>query len=567
VNNSSLWIVLQRMRLPFTVIVITYAIAITGLITIPGLDDNGNTYYLSIFDAFYFISYTATTIGFGELPYAFTHAQKIWVSASIYITVLGWFYGIGTLVSLLQDKLFLSEIAIARFKRSVENIKEDFVIILGYNDTTSEIIKKLLIADMRVVVIEMDQIRANYLTLEGFVPNVPVLVQDAHNTKTLELAGIKSIHCKSIISLFESNILNLRVTLASQILNPNVKVAVRSTKDSESENLLDAGASIVENPFAIISYQIQMALNGPSLFKLENWLYKIDSLDVKSFSIPGENIIICGYGRLGENLNKMFTSYGISPTIIEINSEIVQSAKNDGVSNIICGNAEDKFFLAKANIDKAELIFVGTNNDTTNLSVVSTVKKMNKKTIIIARENELSDFSIFSNAKIDHIFLPSKILIHKTTNAVINPLCDRMIRVITTKDEKWGQVLLAKLIKQISTNPITYELNINKNSSIEIYKYLFEKNKLKLFELKSSRRDRHQHNNLVPLLIVRDGEDIVLPSWEFELQIDDKILFACDENAKNDLEYIANNIYEFYYIIKGKEKSHFSNIFRKTSIK
>ena len=159
-NNSSLWIILQRMRLPFTVIVITYAIAITGLVIIPGVDDAGNVYHLSIFDSFYFTTYTATTIGFGEIPYPFTHEQKIWVSISIYITVLGWFYGIGTLVSLLQDKLFLSEIAIAKFKRSVKNIKEDFVIILGYNETTSVIIKKLLDANMRVVVVEKNQERA-----------------------------------------------------------------------------------------------------------------------------------------------------------------------------------------------------------------------------------------------------------------------------------------------------------------------------------------------------------------------------------------------------------------------
>lgn len=562
-NNSSLWIVLQRMRLPFIVIVLTYAVAMIGLLIIPGIDNNGNVYHMKIFDAFYFVTYTATTIGFGELPYAFTHVQKIWVSVSIYITVLGWFYGIGALVSLLQDKLFLSEIAIAKFKRSVKNIKDDFVIILGYNDTTSVIIKKLLNANMRVVVIEVDQIRANYLLLEGFTPTVPVLVKDAHNSVALEMAGIKSIYCKGIISLLESNILNLRITLASKILNPHIKIAVRSTTDDETGNLLDAGANIVENPFAIISYRIQMALNGPSLYKLENWLDKIYTLDAKNFSIPNENIIICGYGRFGESLNNMFISHGIFPNIIEQDEQIVKTAQNNGVLNIIHGNAEDKFFLSQANIKEANLIFIGTNNDTTNLSIVSTVKKMNKKTIIIARENELSDFSIFAHAKIDHIFLPSRILIHKTTNAVINPLCNRMIRVITTKDEAWGKHLLALLTKQINTNPITFELSVDKYEAVEIYKYLKGLNKINLSELRKSRRNRNQNNNIIPLLVVRDNEDIVLPDWSFELEVDDKILFACDENAKNDLEYIANNIYEFHYIITGEEKTHFTKIFKK----
>jgi len=558
-HNSSLWIILQRMRLPFTVIVITYAIAMTGLLIIPGIDDQGNEYHLTIFESFYFITYTATTIGFGELPYPFTHAQKIWVSMSIYVTVLGWFYGIGTLVSLLQDKLFLSEIALARFKRSVKYIKEDFVIVLGYNETTSTIIKKLLSSNMRVVVIEREQQRADYLHLEGFTPNVPVLVRDIHHTSSLEFAGIKSIHCRGIISLLDDSLLNLRVTLASKILNPNIRVAVKATTPQESGNLIDVGADIVENPFAIIAKQIQMSIVAPSLFRLENWLYKIDTLDSKTFAIPNEKIIICGYGRFGITLNNMFNDNGINPIIIESDEKITQKAIKEGIQNIIYGNAEDKEVLEQADIKNAKVIIIGTNNDTTNLSIVSTVKKMNKNTLIVARENELLDFSIFSHAKIDHIFLPSQILIHKTTNAIINPLCDIMIRLISKENELWGKKLLSKLMKNIGINPITYELSINKYETIEIYKYLKDpNNKLKLKVLQSSRRDRKQHNNIYPLLVVRDKENILLPNLEFELQINDKILFACDKNAKEDLEYIANNIYEFYYIITGEEKKYFT---------
>jgi len=547
------------MRLPFTVIAITYAIAMTGLLIIPGIDDQGNPYHLTIFEAFYFISYTATTIGFGELPYAFTHAQKIWVSMSIYLTVLGWFYGIGALVSLLQDKLFLSEIALAKFKRSVKNIKEDFVIVLGYNETTSIIIKKLLNSDMRVVVIEKDLKRADYLNLEGFVPHVPVLVSDVHNTTSLEFAGIQSIHCKGIISLLDKGILNLRVTLASKILNPHVRVAVKSSTPNESGNLFDAGADIVENPFSIISKQIEMSLIAPSLFKLENWLYKIETLDSRTFSIPKENIIICGYGRFGITLNNMFLKNNITPIIIESDEDIFNKAIEQGVTNIIFGNAEDKSCLTQANIKDTKLIIIGTNNDTTNLSISSTVKKLNKKTAIIARENELLDFSIFSHAKIDHIFIPEKILIHKTTNAIINPLSNIMIELVAKKDEKWGNKLLSSLIKTIDSNPITFEITLNKYEAIEIFKYLQNpENSLTLKTIKKSRRDRFQHNNILPLLIVRDKEKILLPELDTKLLLNDKILFACDQNAKEDLQYIANNIYEFHYIITGEEKNYFT---------
>jgi len=547
------------MRLPFTVIVLTYAIAMTGLFIIPGVDDQGNPYNLTIFESFYFITYTATTIGFGELPYTFTHAQKIWVSMSIYVTVLGWFYGIGALVSLLQDKVFLSEIALSRFKRAVKNIKEDFVIILGYNETTSIIIKRLLNSNMRVVVIEQDPQKADYLHLEGFVPHVPVLVKDVHNTTSLEFAGIRSLHCKGIVSLLDSHILNLRVTLASKILNPYIRVAVKSSTDNQSGNLYDAGADIVENPFAIITSQIQMALMAPSLFKLKNWLYKIGTLDAKTFSIPNDKIIICGYGRFGKTLYEMFVSYDIHPTIIDENEQRIAEAHENQVQNVIMGNAEDKSCLEEANIKDTNLIIIGTDNDTTNLSIVSTVKKMNSDTIIITRENELLDFSIFSHAKIDHIFLPDRILIHKTTNAIINPLSDTMIRLISKENELWGQQLLAHLMKNIDANPIIFEITLSSSETVEVYKYLSNnQNSLTIDTLRLSRRDRNTKNNLFPLLLVRDKENTILPDINVQLQINDKLLFACDKNAKEDFEYVTNNVYEFHYIITGEEKNYFT---------
>ncbi|MCD8476837.1 MAG: ion channel [Sulfurospirillum sp.] len=83
-KNSSLWLILQKMRAPFLVIILTYTISIIGLLIIDGADNEGNPYRLTIFDAFYFISYTATTIGFGETPFTFTYPQRIWVSISIF---------------------------------------------------------------------------------------------------------------------------------------------------------------------------------------------------------------------------------------------------------------------------------------------------------------------------------------------------------------------------------------------------------------------------------------------------------------------------------------------------
>ena len=78
------------------------------------------------------MSYTATTIGFGEIPYPFTYNQRMWVTISIYLTVIGWAYAIGSLLALLQDRSFRSALALQRFTRKVARLGEPFVLVAGY---------------------------------------------------------------------------------------------------------------------------------------------------------------------------------------------------------------------------------------------------------------------------------------------------------------------------------------------------------------------------------------------------------------------------------------------------
>ena len=291
-KNSSLWLILQRMRTPFLVIIFTYTLSIIGLLLIDGVDNDGNPYKLTIFDAFYFISYTATTIGFGETPYTFTYPQRIWVSMSVFFTVTGWFYSLGSLVALLQDKLFLQEFQKAKFVRNVSLLKERFIIILGYNSITSEIIKQANEYGLRSVVIERDESKRDALLLENFTPTVYCLNADAHNSEALEMAGIKSAYCKAIVSLFENDALNLRIALTAKVLNPNITMAIKSTTKNHTENLLDLGVQIIENPFEIIANQIHMSINTPHTLRLARWVYGLCNLYDPLVNLPRGKYIV-----------------------------------------------------------------------------------------------------------------------------------------------------------------------------------------------------------------------------------------------------------------------------------
>lgn len=553
-KNNSLFIILQKMRKPFLVILVTYAIAIFGLTIIDGVDSDGNVYNMSIFDAFYFISYTATTIGFGETPYTFTYPQRIWVTFCIYLTVLGWFYSIGSLITLLQDKLFISELEKAKFLRQIKNLNERFIVVLGYNQITRKIIIKAMEEGLRTVVIERDKSKINNLNLENFTPTVPVLHSETYSVKVLEAAGLKKKNCKAIVSLLEEDDLNLKITLISKALNPNVKVAVKSTTSNHTENLKDLDAEVIVNPFSIISSEISLALWSANLFKIEKWLYGIDNLNATLPVFPKGLYIICGYGRMGKRVFEKLNEHDIEVKLIEIDKSKNIELTKDEISHLVFGNADDRELLLEVGIKKAVAIAAITDNDTTNLSILATAKKLNPDIVTIVRENDIADDFLFKKANINHIFTPSKILVNKVTNALVMPLSDKFLKLIIKKDNLWASKLVARLLKEINEKPLLVELEINENKAPQIYKYLLSKEKLSLDLLATSLYNKELKNNVVPLLLQRENDTMLLPLWEEELKIGDKILLACDSHAKNDIEYICQNIYEFYYALTGKEK-------------
>jgi Trk K+ transport system NAD-binding subunit len=542
------------MRKPFLVILITYSIAILGLILIEGVDSQGNPYTMSIFDAFYFISYTATTIGFGETPYTFNYPQRIWVTFSIYLTVIGWFYSVGSLISLFQDKQFLQEIEKSKFLRQIKNLNEKFIVVLGYNQTTRKIITKALSEGLRTVVIEKDKMKINHLLLENFTPTVPVLFSENYSVRVLEAAGLQKKNCKAIVSLFEDDALNLKITLIAKSLNKNIKVAVKSTTSNHTENLKDLNAEVVVNPFSIISSEINMALSAPNLFKLEKWLYGIDDLNATLPVFPKGLYIICGYGRMGKKIFETLNDDNIEVKLIELDKNKDMKLTQNERSHLVFGNADDKELLINVGIKDAVAIVAATDDDTTNLSILATAKKLNAKIVTIVRENDILDDFLFKNANINHIFTPSKILVNKVTNALVNPLSDRFLKIIIKKDNEWASKLVSRLLKDIDANPLLLELEINDTITPQIYKHLLLNETLFLGLLGTSLHNKEQKNNIIPLLLQREDDIILTPEWETEIKIGDRILLACDSHAKNDIEYICQNIYEFYYALTGKEK-------------
>ncbi len=550
-SDNALWIILQRLRTPLLVIIVTYAIAILGMVLIPGLDDKGEVYHLSFFDAFYFISYTASTIGFGETPYDFTYEQRLWVLICIYLTVIGWFYGLGALVSVVSDKTLKFELMRSRFRKQVEKIKVDFIIVLGYTHVNVEITKQLLESGLKVVFIDESEENINHLMLEDFSQSVAVMVGNVLLIDTLKDAGIRKKNCKAIIALFDEEDKNLRVSILSKFLNPHVKVIAKSTLYETTTSLLDTDIAKVQNPFEIFAKRLDIALTSPHVLILENWIYQNSDLTDIALFLPRGRYIICGYGRFGKALQEKLEKHGIDYVFIDER----HLGKREMIENetFLRANADDKAILCEAGIKEASCLIAGTQNDIDNISILITAKKLNPDIYLIARENTMEEISIFQAAKINWVFMIESILINKTALFLADALKHRFLKLVLYKDEIWATSLVNLLKSQINKNPTLITLKVCEDEAYALFHDLALGEDIKIEILLKSLSNWEKKSGAIPLLIKREAEEILLPSNE-SLYIGDHILFACDNSSKEEIELIASNCYELHYARFGKEK-------------
>ena len=156
-----------------------------GIMVIPGVDDQGNTWRMGFFHAFYFVSYTATTIGFGEIPYPLSDAQRLWTLFMIYISVIAWLYSIGTIITLVQDPALKKAIRLNKFRKSIHQINSNFYIICGFGDTGEALVNTLTRHDLRAVVMDTNQDCIDKLILKDYQFYIPALCNDASEPNNL----------------------------------------------------------------------------------------------------------------------------------------------------------------------------------------------------------------------------------------------------------------------------------------------------------------------------------------------------------------------------------------------
>ena len=114
----------------------------------------------------------------------------MWVTLTIFLSVTGWAYAIGSLLSLMQDQGFRQALARRSFTKSVRRMGEPFLLLVGYGNASKMLARSLDDMGRRFVVMDVNHERVSSVELDDYRADAPALQGDARDTGLLTLAGL-----------------------------------------------------------------------------------------------------------------------------------------------------------------------------------------------------------------------------------------------------------------------------------------------------------------------------------------------------------------------------------------
>ncbi len=539
-------VVLRYMRGPIFALIIVYAIGILGMALIPGQDGE----YMSLFHAFYFFTYTATTTGFGEIPIAYSDEQRLWAILCIYMGVVAWLYAIGSIFRLVQNPHFLMALNEHRFARAVRRIRHPFFIICGFGDTGSLLARGLSDHWLRGVIIDINPERIKALRLRDYNVTMPGLCADPTVPKHLIDAGIRLPNCKGMVILTVDEEINQRIAVLTRLLNPKLRILCRSSSQSHIDHLHSLGNVTIINPFEIFAQLLSMAITAPRLHNLNSCLVRNpDARLGDPIQMPTGDWIICGFGRMGQWINQHFVQNGIKPVIIDPRAVAVE-----GAARVIASPASPET-LREAGVDRAAGVVAATDSDHDNLGVLMAVKSMKPDAFTIARQNSHDHQIAFDAANANLVLQSSLTTARRVLKHLISPQVQVFIEYLRAQGEDICGNTVARLRATIGNHmPHLWQSRISEDEACAVIEHLRAQRPLTLGEMRRNPHDLDGFIDAIPLSIARAGEQVMLPADDQPVQEGDEILFCGTEYGETLLVASMNNIYTLDYLVSGIDR-------------
>lgn len=520
--SDILVLILRRLRAPLVTLIAVYAISIFGLVLMPGTDPQGQPWRLSVFDAFYVMSYTATTIGFGEVPYPFSYAQRLWLTVSIYLSVVGWAYTLGSIFALTRHPAFKAALDRHRFERRVARMTDRFYIVCGYGQSGRRLAAALDRIGYGTVVLERDEARARAHLVTDMQRPTALLVADARAPDVLLAAGVHMRHCLGLIALTGDDPVNQAIVIGARALAPECRLLARVKSSAAQDTLRELGGVIAVNPFDTFGLNFGMALSRPDTLRLEDWITGVPGAEPPArFVLPRGHWVIAGYGRFGHAVASALEQAGLTWKGID-----VDPASCD--EHAVVGNSLTEDALRRAGIEQACGLVACTDVDASNLAVVTAARRCQKKLFVVVRQNQVGNRAMIEAARADMEFVQAQLMTNEVLQEMTTPLLNRFLLLARGQPNAWAAGLITRL-REVVGDVVPYIWGIRIAPELVGVAHAFGERPeppLALSHLMVDPDQRRDKLPVVALMLTRGSRDILLPDVNTPLAKNDRVVFA-----------------------------------------
>ncbi len=531
-----MWLLLMELRAPLVTLILTYAVSVLGLVLIPGETTAGEPYAVSFLDAFYIVSYTATTIGYGEIPYAFTETQKLWMLFVMYATVIAWLYSIGSVFSVLSDPKFRRLRAHQRTVSRIHHHKFPFWVLCGFGGAGSQLIRFLDQSGIRCVVVDDNQTRTDTARLSDLSYEVDVITGDVAEPQTLVDAGVTHSRCRGVLALTDQNQVNLTVATNVRILAPRLPVYARSSDDANTRNLRSFDTEVVVDPDRTATHSLVQLIQRPNAYAIYHELVDPDLNRLKLISIPDDgHWIVCASGRLARIIVDAFNHHNVRYCLVS--PEPVEAA-----IRWVAGLGTEASTLRDADVDGASGIIAATEDDGDNLSILLTAQAEHPKLVTVARRNRPTSEPVFSQGNFSVVLREGRLIAQELFARIQTPLLHEFLGQL----ESMPEPLVAGIFERLAARRTDQDAELShfavhlvEAQAPGVIEALAHGSSIPLRVLLSDPGDGHRQLPAICLLVRRlNGDLIPFPGEGCGLQEGDELLIWGEVGVRGRIDWL-----------------------------
>lgn len=264
----------------------------------------------SLLDCLYMTSITLTTVGYGEVLEGMDQKARILAMILMWVGMGVVLYAVSTVTAFVVEKNLSRYLRERRMIKQIESLR-GHIIVCGLDSTGRQVVSELYASGQTPVALEMNQ--ENIDRAGAMFPDLPIIKGDASSEEFLRKAGVE--RALGVLALLPDDGQNLLITVETNYVNPDIKIAVRISENSLADKFRRAGADYVVNPSFIGGMRLASVIARPSVVGFLDKMLRGQGPSVR----VEEATVREGSGLVGQTLDQadLYGRTGLRPVALK----------------------------------------------------------------------------------------------------------------------------------------------------------------------------------------------------------------------------------------------------------